>query len=152
MNAVDRLRRTAKQLLAEADALHQLADQLAEAQAIARAASVGSVSGKALTVRQRVILDFIVQHLAEHGVPPTLREIGAHTGIGSTNLCTIPPKRSARGSRVTTRCARACSDGDEPSEAATDAGEVHNDIHDETTEAAECEGDHDAAVSVASKG
>ncbi len=38
-----------------------------------------------LTKRQQVIFDFVVSSLCEHGRPPTLREIGAATGIKSTN-------------------------------------------------------------------
>ncbi len=40
---------------------------------------------EALTQRQRSILDFVVSFLRERGYPPTLREIGAHLGIKSTN-------------------------------------------------------------------
>ncbi|WP_428262348.1 transcriptional repressor LexA [Haliangium sp.] len=39
----------------------------------------------ALTSRQRQILDFITAFIQEHGYPPTLREIGEHFGIRSTN-------------------------------------------------------------------
>lgn len=39
----------------------------------------------ALTRRQRLVLDFVVSFLRERGYPPTLREIGAHLGIKSTN-------------------------------------------------------------------
>jgi repressor LexA len=38
-----------------------------------------------LTDRQREILDFISQSINERGYPPTLREIGLHFGIRSTN-------------------------------------------------------------------
>lgn len=38
-----------------------------------------------LTPRQSEILAFIRQHIAQQGVPPTLREIGAHFGIRSPN-------------------------------------------------------------------
>ena len=38
-----------------------------------------------LTDRQREILDFITQSIDERGYPPTLREIGLHFGIKSTN-------------------------------------------------------------------
>ena len=38
-----------------------------------------------LTDRQREILDFITQSIEERGYPPTLREIGLHFGIRSTN-------------------------------------------------------------------
>lgn len=39
----------------------------------------------ALTQRQRQILDFISASIDERGFPPTLREIGEHFGIRSTN-------------------------------------------------------------------
>lgn len=39
----------------------------------------------ALTKRQQAVLDFISQSIAERGFPPTLREIGEHFGIKSTN-------------------------------------------------------------------
>lgn len=39
----------------------------------------------ALTDRQREILDFIQQSIEARGYPPTLREIGGHFGIRSTN-------------------------------------------------------------------
>jgi len=38
-----------------------------------------------LTDRQREILEFISRSIAERGYPPTLREIGTHFGIRSTN-------------------------------------------------------------------
>jgi repressor LexA len=38
-----------------------------------------------LTDRQREILDFITSSISERGFPPTLREIGEHFGIRSTN-------------------------------------------------------------------
>ncbi len=40
---------------------------------------------EALTRRQREILDFITASINERGYPPTLREIGEHFGIKSTN-------------------------------------------------------------------
>lgn len=40
---------------------------------------------EALTRRQRQILDFITASITERGYPPTLREIGEHFGIRSTN-------------------------------------------------------------------
>ncbi len=39
----------------------------------------------ALTDRQREILDFIQNSISGRGYPPTLREIGSHFGIRSTN-------------------------------------------------------------------
>ena len=38
-----------------------------------------------LTQRQREVLDFIMASINERGYPPTLREIGEHFGIRSTN-------------------------------------------------------------------
>ena len=38
-----------------------------------------------LTPRQREILNFITASINERGYPPTLREIGEHFGIRSTN-------------------------------------------------------------------
>jgi repressor LexA len=40
---------------------------------------------KDLTDRQKLILDFISASIRERGYPPTLREIGKHMGIKSTN-------------------------------------------------------------------
>jgi len=37
-----------------------------------------------LTRRQQQVLDFIQQQLAQHGYPPTLREIAAHLGVNGT--------------------------------------------------------------------
>jgi len=38
-----------------------------------------------LTARQRAVLDFITASIDKRGYPPTLREIGNHLGIRSTN-------------------------------------------------------------------
>jgi repressor LexA len=38
-----------------------------------------------LTQRQQQVLDFIRESITQRGYPPTLREIGAHMGIRSTN-------------------------------------------------------------------
>lgn len=38
-----------------------------------------------LTERQKAVLDFIVESIHDRGYPPTLREIGNHLGIRSTN-------------------------------------------------------------------
>ena len=43
------------------------------------------MSQEPLTRRQQQALDFIKASIAEHGWPPTLREIGDHMGIKSTN-------------------------------------------------------------------
>lgn len=42
-------------------------------------------SRQKLTDRQRAVLDFIVESIQDRGYPPTLREIGNHLGIKSTN-------------------------------------------------------------------
>jgi len=38
-----------------------------------------------LTERQAAIFDFLVQHIREHGYPPSVREIGKEFGIHSPN-------------------------------------------------------------------
>lgn len=38
-----------------------------------------------LTKRQQMVLDFITRSISDRGYPPTLREIGSHMGIRSTN-------------------------------------------------------------------
>ncbi|MBD90272.1 MAG: repressor LexA [Deltaproteobacteria bacterium] len=38
-----------------------------------------------LTKRQQEVLDYIRAYITEHGYPPTLRELGSHLGISSTN-------------------------------------------------------------------
>lgn len=38
-----------------------------------------------LTDRQRLVLDVIRRWIAQHGYPPTLRELGGELGIASTN-------------------------------------------------------------------
>lgn len=40
---------------------------------------------KKLTERQAAVLDFIATHISDTGFPPTIREIGDHLGISSTN-------------------------------------------------------------------
>ncbi len=40
---------------------------------------------RALTIRQQEVLEFIRDQIKVHGYPPTLREIGKHFGIRSTN-------------------------------------------------------------------
>lgn len=40
---------------------------------------------KKLTKRQKLVLNFISNHIQEWGYPPTIREIGDHLGISSTN-------------------------------------------------------------------
>ena len=38
-----------------------------------------------LTQRQQMVLDYITHSISDRGYPPTLREIGSHMGIRSTN-------------------------------------------------------------------
>lgn len=38
-----------------------------------------------LTARQRTVLEYVIGFIKENEIPPTLREIGAAMGIGSTN-------------------------------------------------------------------
>ncbi len=40
---------------------------------------------KKLTKRQRLVLEYIITHIDDHGYPPTIREIGDHMEIRSTN-------------------------------------------------------------------
>jgi repressor LexA len=40
---------------------------------------------KKLTKRQKMVLNFIIDHIDDEGYPPTIREIGDHLGIRSTN-------------------------------------------------------------------
>lgn len=43
------------------------------------------MSREALTDRQQQVLDFIAESARSRGYPPTVREIGEHMGIRSTN-------------------------------------------------------------------
>jgi repressor LexA len=51
----------------------------------AAAPPVSDDSKEALTDRQQKVLDYISASIGERGYPPTLREIGEHMGIRSTN-------------------------------------------------------------------
>lgn len=87
-----------------------------------------------LTERQRAVLDFIVESIHDRGYPPTLREIGNHLGIRSTNgvndhLRALERKgyltredMKSRTLRPTPDVLRAVVDHDEPEE--TDMIEV----------------------------
>lgn len=44
-----------------------------------------ALNRKLPTARQQKVLDFLATYTADHGYPPTLREIGKHMGIRSTN-------------------------------------------------------------------
>ncbi len=46
---------------------------------------VSSGSPSELTERQKKVLGYIDSHIKQHGFPPTIREIGLHLGIKSTN-------------------------------------------------------------------
>jgi SOS-response transcriptional repressor LexA len=48
-------------------------------------AEIVAAGRRAPTARQQKVLDFMRSYAAAHGYPPTLREIGAHMGIRSTN-------------------------------------------------------------------
>jgi len=45
-----------------------------------------------LTDRQKAVLEFISHSIERRGYPPTLREIGEHMGIRSTNGVNDHPK------------------------------------------------------------
>jgi len=69
-----------------------------------------------LTDRQRQILDFISASIAERGYPPTLREIGEHFGIRSTNgvndhLKALEKKGYLRREDLKSRAMRPVFDG-----------------------------------------
>jgi repressor LexA len=72
---------------------------------------------EALTDRQREILTFISSSIAERGYPPTLREIGEHFGIRSTNgvndhLKALEKKGHLRREDLKSRAMRPVLDGD----------------------------------------
>ena len=72
---------------------------------------------EALTERQREILTFISASIAERGYPPTLREIGEHFGIRSTNgvndhLKALEKKGHLRREDLKSRAMRPVIDGD----------------------------------------
>src|SRR5687767_6944309 len=50
-----------------------------------RPAAANDDGKEPLTERQQKVLDFIARSIDERGYPPTLREIGEHMGIRSTN-------------------------------------------------------------------
>jgi repressor LexA len=72
---------------------------------------------EALTDRQRQILSFISASIAERGYPPTLREIGEHFGIRSTNgvndhLKALEKKGHLRREDLKSRAMRPVTEGD----------------------------------------
>lgn len=46
---------------------------------------MSAVGNKTLTQRRQRILDFIDEHIQEHGYPPTVREIGHQVGLSSSS-------------------------------------------------------------------
>lgn len=90
----DRLRRLADTLAHVAADLREIADAVEYAPHVAAVnaaldaatASLPPVDARRrITERQRICLNFIERSIAIRGFPPTLREIGAHMGIRSTN-------------------------------------------------------------------
>src|SRR5690606_24535762 len=72
-----------------------------------------------LTKRQEQTLDFIRASIRERGYPPTLREIGEHMGIRSTNgvndhLRALERKGYLRREDMKSRAHRVVEDGTEP--------------------------------------
>ncbi len=65
-----------------------------------------------LTKRQQEIFDFIKRYAAEHGYPPTVRDIGKAVGLASSstvhahlaNLERLACSGATRPSRVRSRC------------------------------------------------
>lgn len=69
-------------------AAEEAAAATAEAPAVVEpepAAQAADARLDALTARQREVYDVILRSVEEHGVPPTVREIGEALGIASTN-------------------------------------------------------------------
>lgn len=72
-----------------AELCHDLNDleagSLAESSTALNAALGSLRKSRPLTSRQQMVLAFITEYLHDNGSPPTLREIGKHMGIRSTN-------------------------------------------------------------------
>src|SRR5215813_13986363 len=73
-----------------------------------------------LTDRQQQVLEYIRSSIAHRGYPPTLREIGAHMGIRSTNgvndhLRALERKGYLTREDMKSRALRPCESGDLPS-------------------------------------
>jgi repressor LexA len=82
-----------------------------------------------LTDRQREILEFITQSITARGYPPTLREIGTHFGIRSTNgvndhLRALEKKGYLQREDLKSRALRPVMASGKPREAPTDIVEV----------------------------
>ncbi len=75
-----------------------------------------------LTKRQAQTLDYIRHSITERGYPPTLREIGEHMGIRSTNgvndhLRALERKGYLRREDMKSRALRVVEDHDKPANA-----------------------------------
>jgi repressor LexA len=86
-----------------------------------------------LTDRQQEILDFISQSIVERGYPPTLREIGTHFGIRSTNgvndhLRALEKKGYLQREDLKSRALRPVSMGGQPSLATRERDDARADI------------------------
>jgi len=55
---------------------------------------------KPLPERQQRVLDYIKHHIATHGFPPTVREIGEAIGVSSTSLVSYYLKRLEEGGYI----------------------------------------------------
>ena len=76
-----------------------------------------------LTKRQQMVLDYITQTISDCGYPPTLREIGSHMGIRSTNgvndhLRALERKGYLRREDMKSRALKPVNQDDSRSEAA----------------------------------
>lgn len=82
-----------------------------------------------LTDRQREILEFITQSITGRGYPPTLREIGTHFGIRSTNgvndhLRALEKKGYLQREDLKSRALRPVSASGRPMEGAADMVDI----------------------------
>ena len=82
-----------------------------------------------LTDRQREILDFISHSIAARGYPPTLREIGTHFGIRSTNgvndhLRALEKKGYLQREDLKSRALRPVTSSGKPVEASSEVVDV----------------------------
>src|SRR5258706_12883224 len=79
---------------------------------------------RGLQTRQAKTLDFIRRSIVQRGYPPTLREIGEHMGIRSTNgvndhLRALERKGYLRREDMKSRALRVVEQGDRPGAAKT---------------------------------
>ena len=82
-----------------------------------------------LTDRKRDILEFITQSINQRGYPPTLREIGTHFGIRSTNgvndhLRALEKKGYLQREDLKSRALRPVSASGRPMESSADMVEI----------------------------